>query len=84
VIAKRPDRLGHDMERPQLWDFASIVQGDIHGERSSGVAGVQEWWSDAHGLDAHATLFSGKLGDLSELSRELFPWTRSDAATALL
>jgi hypothetical protein len=25
------------MERPQLWDFASIVQGDIHGERSSAV-----------------------------------------------
>jgi len=52
-ITKRPDRLGHDMERAQLWNFASIVQGEIHGERSSGVqefrscrsSGVVEWWS---------------------------------------
>ena len=42
-ITKRPDRLGHDVERAQLWDFASIVQGDIHREK--GVQELQEWWS---------------------------------------
>jgi hypothetical protein len=39
-IAKRPERLGDDMERAQPWDFASIVHRGMH--RSTGVL---ECWS---------------------------------------
>jgi hypothetical protein len=41
-IAKRPDRLGHDMECPQFWDVASIVKG---GRHRAGIRS-QEYWSD--------------------------------------